>query len=113
MKTKNQILTTIFTVMLVSQVFSQIKVFDDNWITIGSLSKGGYGLNILPNGYSYFAPSLFVEYAWMNLTYATNQTSKCYIVDFEGEHTFYVIGDGHAVSKAEYLTADSTLKKDI
>lgn len=37
---------------------AQVKIFDDNWISLGSLQKGGFGFHVTPNGYSYFKPSV-------------------------------------------------------
>lgn len=38
---------------------AQLKIFDDNWISIGSLYKGGFGIQVTPNGYTYFQPSCY------------------------------------------------------
>jgi hypothetical protein len=113
MNTKIRIIFGLFFYALTVTTMSQIKVFDDNFITLGSLSKGGYGFNMHPNGYSYFRPSIFVDYGWMNATMASCSTSKCYIIQYDTLHTFFVYGDGLITARDITLYSDSTLKKEI
>ncbi len=113
MKKQHYFTCFLFAFILTNSGHAQIKVFDDNFITLGSLSKGGYGFNMQPNGYSYFKPSIFVDYGWMNAVDAPCETSKCYIVGFNNEHTFFVYGDGIIVGRDLNLYSDSTLKREI
>ncbi|MDR2083649.1 MAG: T9SS type A sorting domain-containing protein [Bacteroidales bacterium] len=74
---------------------SQIKIHDDQHISLMSLTKSG-GIQIQPSGYTYFSPQLYNAWAWMNLTYAKHQHSKSYIVQMINDtiHTFCVLGNG-------------------
>ncbi|MFH1295681.1 MAG: T9SS type A sorting domain-containing protein [Bacteroidota bacterium] len=91
---------------------AQIKVHNDNHISLGSLSKA-WGLQVQPNGYTYFQPSIFNPYAWMNLTYAPNQWSKCYIVNYAGAHKFFVYGNGQIYSNGHWFGSDSIFKTHV
>ncbi|MBM3405286.1 MAG: T9SS type A sorting domain-containing protein [Bacteroidetes bacterium] len=91
---------------------AQIKIHDDNHISLGSLSKS-FGLQIHPSGHTYFQPSIYEEYAWMNTTICPNIHSKAYIVDYKTKHTFFVYGNGQIYSGGIWIESDSCLKKDV
>ncbi|MBC8315017.1 MAG: T9SS type A sorting domain-containing protein [Bacteroidales bacterium] len=111
MKAKNQILI-IAGILLSLSLNAQIKVQSDNHISLGSLSKA-WGLQIQPNGYTYFQPSIFTPYAWMNLTYAQNQWSKCYIVNYSGDHKFFVYGNGQIYCNGQWFGSDSLFNTHV
>jgi len=94
---KNIIKTTAIVVMMTLCVWglnAQIKIHSDNHISLMSLTKSG-GIQIQPSGYTYFTAELYNDWAWMNLTYAKQNKSKCWIVR---NHTlsdvFCVTGEG-------------------
>jgi len=88
--------TTIFFVIVsINFVNAQIKIHDDNHISLMSLTKGG-GVQIQPSGYTYFTANIYNDWGWMNLTYAKNPRSKCWIVNnvTASKETFCVTGQG-------------------
>jgi hypothetical protein len=112
---KNFNVIILFVVMLVStnSIYSQIKVHDDNHVSIASLTKGG-GLQIQPNGYTYFQPAVYNAWGWMNLVFAPLSTSKCWIVrDNSGNHTFHVRGNGDVVCNVLYELSDGSVKTNV
>ncbi len=52
---------------------------------------------------------------WDNsmVTYANNDKSKAYVVERNGSHKFFVLGDGHVYARGSYINSDKNLKKDI
>lgn len=92
---------------------AQLKIFDDNWISIGSLYKGGFGIQVEPNGYTYFQPSCYGPYAWMNMSISTNEFSKNWIVNWNNTQTFFVYGNGWIYSRGTYIGSDSSFKENI
>jgi hypothetical protein len=93
---------------------AQVKIFDDNWISLGSLQKGGFGFHVTPNGFSYFRPSVYGQYTWSNLVYSTNDSQKNWIVlNWTGEQTFYVNGNGYIYSRGIWLGSDIKFKENI
>jgi hypothetical protein len=111
MKTKSTIFC-ILGLLLAWNLDAQIKVHSDNHISLGSLSKD-WGVQIQPSGYTYFQPQIFNSYAWMNLTAAPNQWSKCYIVNYGGNHKFWVYGNGQVYCTATLYSSDSIFKTNI
>jgi len=99
------ILQILFLAGSLISVQGQIKIHDDNHISIGSLTKS-FGLQVDPYGYTLFEPSIYPPYAWMNLTHAPNAASKCYIVQYEEDHTFFVYGNGYVWAREEFLNAE-------
>jgi hypothetical protein len=92
---------------------SQIKIHDDNHVSLTSLTKGG-GLQVSPNGYTYFQPAVYSSYGWMNLVFAPLSTSKCWIVrDNSGNHTFHVRGNGDVICNVLYELSDESVKTNI
>ncbi len=103
---------TILVVLITFSMSAQIKVHENNHISLGSLTLG-WGVQIQPNGYTYFQPSVFNDYGWMNLTYAPNQWSKSYIVNYSGSHKFFVYGNGQIYSNGQWYGSDSSFKTNI
>jgi hypothetical protein len=92
---------------------AQIKIHDDNHVSLTSLTKGG-GVQIYPNGYTVFQPAVYTSYGWMNLVYAPLSTSKCWIVrDNAGNHTFHVRGNGDVVCNVLYELSDESVKTNV
>lgn len=102
-------LASMFYFVLIS-VQAQIKIQDDNHVSIGSLTKS-YGIQVQPNGYAYFQSTDPNPYAWMNLTYANHSASKCYIVQYGTAHTFFVNGDGCQYSAANFI--DGAMSQNV
>jgi hypothetical protein len=91
-----------------------VKIFQDNSISLGSLQEGGFGLQIAPNRYSYFRPSVYGQYTWSNLVYSTNDVQKNWIVqNWTAEHTFFVYGNGNIYARGLYLGSDIKFKENI
>ena len=87
--------TFFFVIVSINFVNAQIKIHDDNHISLMSLTKGG-GVQIQPSGYTYFTANIYNDWGWMNLTYAKNPRSKCWIVNnvTASKETFCVTGQG-------------------
>lgn len=96
-------------------LYAQIKIHQSGWITLQSLQEGGFGVNIQPNGFTYFRPSCYGPYAWMNLSMSLDNLSKNWIVKSpEGIHVFFVYGNGQVYSKVGTLTgSDNRFREDI
>ena len=93
---------------------AQVKIFDDNWISLGSLQKGGFGFHVTPNGYSYFKPSVTGQFTWSNMVCSTDDVQKNWIVlNWTGEQTFYVNGNGYIYSRGIWLGSDIKFKENI
>lgn len=91
---------------------SQIKIHSDNWISIGSLSKGG-GIQVQPNGFTTFQPAVYNSWGWMNMTIAPTTTSKCYIVKKSGVENFFVTGNGKMYYRSTQQLSDVSVKTNI
>lgn len=98
------------TMLFVMAAQAQIKVHDDNWVSIGCLN-GDFGLQVTPIGYTYFRTQDSTDYSWAVLSMANNSAQKHWIVQnlYNPQHKhdfmFYVSGDGYVHSKATYITA--------
>lgn len=102
-------LFTLAIVLLTLGAQAQIKVHDNNWVSIGCLN-GNFGLQVTPSNYTYFRTQINDNYSWANLSMANNSTQKHWIVENQydpkhlGTHQFFVTGDGHVHSTATYIT---------
>lgn len=82
-----------------SNATAQIKIYDDNSVSLGCLNKN-YGLQVTQTGYTYLRTQSSLPYVWANLSMANLGTQKHWIVEKQygttdlGEHLFYVQGDG-------------------
>lgn len=93
---------------------AQVKIFENNSISLGSLQEGGFGLQLAPNRYSYFRPSVYGQYTWSNLVYSTNDVQKNWIVqNWTGSHTFFVYGNGYIYSRGLWIGSDVKFKENI
>lgn len=91
---------------------AQIKVHDDNHISIGSLNKD-FGVQINPSGYTYFASRVNSDYTWITLAQARNHTTKCWIVnrnDMTFKHRFFVDGFGFVYRFGEATLSDASMQ---
>lgn len=100
-------LFTLSILLLAAAANAQIKVHDNNWVSIGCLN-GNFGLQVTPGGYTYFRTENNNNYSWVNLSVADNSTQKHWIVksEYGNNHTqlFYVSGNGYVHSTANYIT---------
>jgi hypothetical protein len=110
MKTRN-VLTIFFICVNFFMSQAQIKIHNDNHISIGSLTKS-YGVQVQPNGYTYFQCTKPENYAWMNLTYANNPLSACYIVQLGLTQPFFVYGNGVIHSTSQFIDSDMSPEKN-
>ena len=56
-------LITLAIVLLAMAGRAQIKVHDDNWVSIGCLN-GSFGLQVTPSGYTYSRTQISDSYSW-------------------------------------------------
>lgn len=101
-------LFTLAIVLISIAAQAQIKVYDDNWVSIGCLNHQ-YGIQVTPIGYTYFRAQDSINYSWATLSIANSFHQKHwivenqYILDSLGKHMFYVLGNGHVYSKGCYI----------
>ncbi|MEI7501244.1 MAG: tail fiber domain-containing protein [Bacteroidota bacterium] len=113
MKTRITFILTVFLSICFSTT-AQVKIFQNNWISLGSLQEGGFGLQIAPNRYSYFRPSVYGEYTWSNLVYTTDEFQKNWIIEKPNtEQPFFVYGNGFIYSRGLLLGSDIKFKENI
>lgn len=95
-------LFTFAIVLLAVAAQAQIKVHEDNWVSIGCLN-GSFGVQVLSNGYTYFRTHINTNYSWANLSMANSYRQKHWIVEnlyntsneeCIKRHMFFVYGDG-------------------
>ena len=80
---------------------AQIKVHDDNWVSIGCLN-GNFGLQVTPSGYIYYRTQSSSNFSWATLSMANQAKQKHWIVENHyndsihcvGKHMFFVYGNG-------------------
>jgi len=103
----------VFCFFLVSiEAQAQLKVHSDNHVSIGSLTNSG-GVQIYPSGYTEFQPSLYSNWAWLNVIYAPLETSKCWIVQNAGNEKFHVRGNGDVICNVLYQLSDQSIKTNV
>lgn len=87
---------------------AQIKVLDNGHVSLGSLTNN-YGVQVGPNGYTFFRTQNNMPYGWGNLSIANNFHQKHWIIENQylpdslGLHMFFVYGNGHVYSKGYYI----------
>lgn len=111
---KNQLLSLSFFLLICTVTNGQIKIFEDNWISIGSLQKYGHGIQLEPCGTTYFTPNVYGDYSLMEISNSTGEWGKNWIVYWDDDHQFFVYGNGliHTTRGIE-IGSDSTLKTGI
>ena len=108
MKSIEHFLTIIlvFTTLLAS---AQIKVHNDNHISIGSLGKN-YGLQVHPNGYTYFANPNSGNNVFTTMSNVSNTVTRSWLVhrvdNTMPDYVFYVNGQGDVYRHASYTIND-------
>ena len=91
---------------------SQIKIHNDGHISLMSSTKSK-GVQIKPNGYTYFDTYLDNEWHWVTLAYTNNNLAKCWIVANPlKQHTFFVTGIGHVFKKGTLTLSDANLQAE-
>ena len=109
---------SLFTIILLLSFLvanCQIKIFDDNWISVGSLQKGGKGIQIEPDGVASFHPCIYGAGVRMEISYSTDEYVKNWDVkrDYDTLDGFYVDGTGNVWCMGNYLGSDTTFKTKI
>ena len=102
-------LITLAIVLLAVAGRAQIKVHDDNWVSIGCLN-GSFGLQVTPSGYTYSRTQISDSYSWATLSIANHFGQKHWIVENHynsdsacyKKHMFYVYGNGSVFSTGQY-----------
>ncbi|MCK9423731.1 MAG: T9SS type A sorting domain-containing protein [Bacteroidales bacterium] len=102
----------VFFIVWVSVSKAQIKVHNNNHVSIGNLTTS-WGVQVYPSGYTLFEPSGFAPYVWLNLTHAFNPYAKCYIVQYGNSHNFFVYGNGQVYSQGSFINSDFNVGKGI
>lgn len=105
---KKKLFTAVMLLLSVTMQ-AQIKVHEDNQVSIGCLN-GDFGLQITPNGYIYSRTQNNNTYSWANLSMANTFGQKHWIVmnlfntdsDCYGKHMFYVYGNGKLFYTRQY-----------
>ncbi|MBP5643654.1 MAG: tail fiber domain-containing protein [Bacteroidales bacterium] len=93
---------------------AQIKIHDDNHISIGSLTKN-YGVQVKPSGCTCFESRLNIDWTWITIAYTANSTAKCWIVSDYGTqnpHKFYVTGGGNVFMNGSVRQSDASLQSE-
>jgi len=95
---------------------AQIKLHNDGHVSLGSLTKD-YGIQIQPNGYSYFHSRLNTEWSWATLSYSNDSLQKHWIVanlddPNPGRHTFFVTGHGYVYKNGTLQRSDARFQHD-
>lgn len=102
-------LFTLVIVLLSMAAQAQIKVHDDNWVSIGCLN-GNFGLQVTPIGFTYCRTQNMDNYSWATLSMANRFGQKHWIVEnlyntdsvCYKKHMFYVYGNGSVFSTGQY-----------
>ena len=102
-------LFTMAIVLLAIMAQAQIKVHDDNWVSIGCLNNS-FGLQVTPIGYTYFRTQSDKNYSWATLSMANQFGQKHWIVEnlyndsthCWKKHMFYVYGNGSVYCSGLY-----------
>ena len=101
-----------FVVLVVINSFGQLKVMKSGRVSIGSNNIDTIYKSQI-NGSNYCALSLvnthFQDYQWSMIASANRALTKCYIVDYSDQHTFYVLGKGQVYCK-EGIIADNLIR---
>ena len=101
-------LFTFAIVLLAVVAQAQIKVHDDNWVSIGCLT-GDFGLQVTPIGYTYFRTQDETAYGWITNSYSNKTTMLNWMVkDLDtvsktfNELVFAVHGSGNVWARNHY-----------
>lgn len=94
-------LFTLAIALLTIAAQAQLKIHDDGWVSLGSLTKA-YGTQVNPSGYAYFRTQSNDNYSWGVLSKANAHAQKHWIVENNynndatclKKHMFYVLGNG-------------------
>lgn len=107
-------LFTIAIIMVAMAAQAQIKVHDNNWVSIGCLNHQ-FGIQVTPTGYTYFRTQDSTNYSWATLSMANSFHQKHWIVenhyDIIGQHMFYVLGNGHVYSTGYYNISNNKAQR--
>ncbi|MDO5315042.1 MAG: hypothetical protein Q4F82_02920 [bacterium] len=111
---KKALITFAF-ILLIMAVQAQIKVHDDGHVSLASLTKA-YGVQVRPNGYTYFHTQSDAEWGWATLSYANNMKQKHWIVDnptmVGNTHPFFVTGNGWVYKSGSWRMSDNSLQSE-
>ena len=101
-------LLTLSVVLLAVAAQAQFKVHDNGHVSIGSLTTS-YGIQVQPNGYSYFRPQYNTDYGWVANSFSNKTTMLNWMVtNFDpssneyDDLVFYVKGNGTVWARNHY-----------
>ena len=108
-------LFTIAIALLALAAQAQFKVHDDGHVSLGSLTKNN-GVQVQPNGYTYFRTQSNAEWGWATLSYANNNKQKHWIVSNSSlapnDHPFFVTGNGWVYKSGSWQAADASMMNE-
>jgi hypothetical protein len=108
-------LLTLAVVLLALAAQAQIKLHDNGHVSLGSLTQS-YGVQIQPNGYTYFRTQSDAEWGWATLSYANNNKQKHWIVSNSSlapnGHPFFVTGNGWVYKSGSRRAADASMMNE-
>lgn len=107
-------LFTFAIVLLAVAAQAQIKVHDNGHVSLGCLTQN-FGVQVQPNGYTYFRTQSASSGGWVTLAIAGHSYQKHWIVEKQytggtyplGSHMFYVNGNGSLYSVSRYSISPS------
>ena len=109
---------TLFTLAIVLFALAaqaQIKLHDNGHVSLGSLTQS-YGVQIQPNGYTYFRTQSDAEWGWATLSYANNNKQKHWIVSNSSlapnGHPLFVTGTGWGYKSGSWRAADASMMNE-
>jgi len=107
------IILLVSTVLVYSKsINAQIKIHDDNHVSIASLSKTG-GVQIFPTGRIEYYPAEYYDYANINRVYSPLSLTKCWGVRYNDTETYQVRGNGDVLCRVLYQSSDELFKTNI
>ena len=113
-----KVFLTLAIVLLAVAAQAQIKVHDDNHVSLGCLTKA-YGVQVQPIGYTYFRTQSDEEWGWGTLSYANNPLQKHWIVanlkddSIPGTHTFFVTGNGYVYKRGNWRHPEGSVLGNV
>ena len=102
---KKLILTIVFVMLFGMDSFAQIKVHQNGWVSIGTLSGAwDQGFQFEPGGCAYFNHTSTTGWPWVTMSSTKSCYGKCWIVSYPNKntHTFYVTGNGFVYSTSTW-----------
>jgi hypothetical protein len=112
-----KVLLTLAIILFAVAAQAQIKLFDDGHVSLGCLTHA-YGVQVQPNGYTYFRTQSNAEWSWGTLSYANDSLQKHWIVanlddPNPGTHTFFVTGNGYVYKRGNWRHPEGSVLGNV